>query len=381
MTLNKIVVAPDSFKGSLSSSEVVGICCEAIRDVFPDAEIVGLPIADGGEGTVEVLTDSFGGDLVETEVENPVGKKIVARYLLSSDGREAVMEMAQASGLCLLSPEERDPLLASTYGVGEMIMDAVDRGCRKIFMGIGGSATNDGGMGMLRALGFRFLDKDGKELQGRGMDLEKVVRIDSSDINRGIRGVEFVVACDVDNPLVGERGASFVFAPQKGADHGMVLRLDRGMRNFAEVIKRELGMDVGSMPGVGAAGGLGGAFAAFLGGRLRSGIDMVLDAVGFDEKIKGADLILTGEGSIDRQSLMGKVLSGVLKRAKNQNVPLVAVSGQVKDSEELNKAGFAAVFPIENGPVSLETAMSKPYASTNLKRTIRQILLLLKNTQ
>lgn len=381
MTLNKIVVAPDSFKGSLSSSEVVDICCEAIRDVFQDAEIVGLPIADGGEGTVEVLTDSFGGDRVETEVENPVGKKIVARYLLSSDGREAVMEMAQASGLCLLSPEERDPLLASTYGVGEMIMDAVDRGCRKIFMGIGGSATNDGGMGMLRALGFRFLDKDGKELQGRGMDLEKVVRIDSSDINRGIRGVEFVVACDVDNPLVGERGASFVFAPQKGADHGMVLRLDRGMRNFAEVIKRELGMDVGSMPGAGAAGGLGGAFAAFLGGRLRSGIDMVLDAVGFDEKIKGADLILTGEGSIDRQSLMGKVLSGVLKRAKNQNVPLVVVSGQVKDSEELNMAGFAAVFPIENGPVSLETAMSKPYASTNLKRTIRQILLLLKNTK
>lgn len=381
MTLNKIVVAPDSFKGSLSSSEVVDICCEAIRDVFQDAEIVGLPIADGGEGTVEVLTDSFGGDRVETEVENPVGKKIVARYLLSSDGREAVMEMAQASGLCLLSPEERDPLLASTYGVGEMIMDAVDRGCRKIFMGIGGSATNDGGMGMLRALGFRFFDKDGKELQGRGMDLEKVVRIDSSDINRGIRGVEFVVACDVDNPLVGERGASFVFAPQKGADHSMVLRLDRGMRNFAEVIKRELGMDVGSMPGAGAAGGLGGAFAAFLGGRLRSGIDMVLDAVGFDEKVKGADLILTGEGSIDRQSLMGKVLSGVLKRAKNQNVPLVAVSGQVKDSEELNMAGFAAVFPIENGPVSLETAMSKPYASTNLKRTIRQILLLLKNTK
>lgn len=381
MTFNKIVVAPDSFKGSLSSSEVVDICCEAIRDVFPDAEIVGLPIADGGEGTVEVLTDSFGGDLVETEVENPVGKKIFARYLLSSDGREAVMEMAQASGLCLLSPEERDPLLASTYGVGEMIMDAVDRGCRKIFMGIGGSATNDGGMGMLRALGFRFLDKDGKELQGRGMDLEKVVRIDSSDINRGIRGVEFVVACDVDNPLVGERGASFVFAPQKGADHGMVLRLDRGMRNFAEVIKRELGMDVAAMPGAGAAGGLGGAFAAFLGGRLRSGIDMVLDAVCFDEKIKGADLILTGEGSIDRQSLMGKVLSGVLKRARNHNVPLVAVSGQVKDSEELNMAGFAAVFPIENGSVSLETAMCKPYASTNLKRTIRQILLLLKNTQ
>ncbi len=381
MKLDKIVVAPDSFKGSLSASEVVSLCSEAIRDIFPETEIVDLPLADGGEGTVDVLKNSFGGHLVNLEVEGPLGEKVLARYLLSEDGMEAVMEMAQASGLCLLSPEERDPLLASTYGVGEMIMDAVDRGCRKIFMGIGGSATNDGGMGMLRALGFRFFDKDGKELQGRGMDLEKVVRIDSSDINRGIRGVEFVVACDVDNPLVGERGASFVFAPQKGADHGMVLRLDRGMRNFAEVIKRELGMDVGLMPGAGAAGGLGGAFAAFLGGRLRSGIDMVLDAVGFDEKIKGADLILTGEGSIDRQSLMGKVLSGVLKRAKNQNVPLVAVSGQVKDSEELNMAGFAAVFPIENGPVSLETAMSKPYASTNLKRTIRQILLLLKNTK
>ena len=377
-TLNKIVVAPDSFKGSLSASEAVDLCRDAISEVFPAAEIVGLPLADGGEGTVEVLRNSFGGNIIELEVEGPLGENIVARYLLSSDCRDAVMEMAQAAGLCLLQPDKRNPLLTSTYGVGEMILDAIGRGCRKIFMGIGGSATNDCGMGMLRALGFRFLDKNGNELLGRGKDLECVDKIDSQYVDPKIKDVEFVVACDVDNPLVGEMGASFVFAPQKGADHDTVLRLENGMRNFAGVVKNELGKDVAEMPGAGAAGGLGAAFAAFLGARLQSGIDMVLDAVGFDKKIKDADLILTGEGSIDRQSLMGKVLSGVLKRAKNQNIPVVGVSGQVKDSEELNRAGFAAVFPIESGSVSLETAMSKSYASANLVRTIRQILLLIK---
>lgn len=379
MKLDKIVIAPDSFKGSLSASEVVRLCSEVISDIFPETEIVGLPLADGGEGTVDVLKNSFDGNLIEVKVEGPLGEKITAHYLLSADGKEAVMEMAQAAGLCLLPSDKRNPLLTSTYGVGEMIMDAIGRGCRKIFMGIGGSATNDGGMGMLRALGVRFLDKNGNELRGRGTDLESVVKIDSCDVDPKIKDVEFVVACDVDNPLVGESGASFVFAPQKGADHDTVLRLENGMRNFAGVVKNELGIDIAEMPGAGAAGGLGGAFAAFLGARLQSGIDMVLDAVSFDEKIKGADLILTGEGSVDRQSLMGKVLSGVLKRAKNQNIPVVGVSGQVKDSEELNRAGFAAVFPIESGSVSLETAMSKSYASANLTRTIRQILNLLKN--
>ena len=285
--MNKIVVAPDSFKGSLSASEAVDLCRDAISEVFPAAEIVGLPLADGGEGTVEVLRNSFGGNIIELEVEGPLGENIVARYLLSSDGREAVMEMAQAAGLCLLQPDKRNPLLSSTYGVGEMILDAIGRGCRKIFMGIGGSATNDCGMGMLRALGFRFLDKNGNELLGRGKDLESVDKIDSQYVDPKIKDVEFVVACDVDNPLVGERGASFVFAPQKGADHDTVLRLENGMRNFAGVVKNELGKDVAEMPGAGAAGGLGAAFAAFLGARLQSGIDMVLDAVGFDKKIKG----------------------------------------------------------------------------------------------
>lgn len=376
MMLKKIVVAPDSFKGSLSACEVAGCCTNAISEVNPVCEVVSLPLADGGEGTVDALAESFGGRIIEIEVSGPLGYPVLARYALSGDGREAVMEMAQAAGLYLIDEKDRNPLLTSSFGVGEMIKDAAKRGCRKIYMGIGGSATNDGGMGMLNALGFRFIDKDGNNLYGRGEDLEKLKEIQLEDPDFNLRDVEFVVACDVDNPFIGERGAAYVFAPQKGADPDMVERLDKGMKNFADVVEDQLDVEFRNIPGSGAAGGLGGALYAFLGAKLQSGIDMVLDAIDFDEKIKGADLIISGEGSVDRQSLMGKVPSGVLKRAKVQNLPVVVIAGQVKDSKELNEAGFAAVFPIAAGPVSLQTAMTRSYAAENVYRTIKQVISL-----
>ena len=376
MELRKIVVAPDSFKGCLSAREIAALCETAIKDELPTAETAVCPLADGGEGTVEALEDSFDGIPRTVSVKGPLSGHVDARYLISKDHKVAVMEMAQCAGLCLIGREDRNPMLTSTFGVGEMILDAVSKGCEKIYMGIGGSATNDGGMGMLTALGAEFLDNAGNRLSGIGADLGSVSRIDLSGISEKIRNVEYVVACDVDNPLVGERGASAVFAPQKGADPDMVASLERGMVNYASVIKKEFGKDVAARPGAGAAGGLGCAFSVFLDAELRSGIEMVLDAVDFDDRLDGADLVITGEGSIDRQSLMGKVPSGVLKRASARGVPVVAIAGIVKDYEELNKSGFTCVFPIAGGPETLEKAMERTQASENVVRTVRQIIRL-----
>lgn len=368
----KIVIAPDSFKGSLSAKEVAHTIAKAVLEVCPDAETVEIPLADGGEGLVEVLSEAMDGELTRCRVTDPLGRPIDAEYILG-DG-EAFMEMASPAGLPLLSESERNPLRTSTFGVGEMILHAFDHGARKIYIGLGGSATNDGGMGMLKALGYRLLDTDGKDLKGVGADLEKIVDIDGSEVDSRLENVEFVAACDVDNPFYGPNGAAHVFAPQKGADSEMARILDRGMRSFADVVLRKYGIDLQAIPGAGAAGGLGGAFAALLGAKMQHGIEMVLDAVDFDERIKGADLIITGEGSLDRQSLMGKVLSGVLARAKRLDIPVVAFAGRVADHNALYDAGLLAAIPIIQSPCTLAEAMNPSVARTNLTASVSQTL-------
>lgn len=377
MELRKIVVAPDSFKGSLTAGEVADGCIRAIRRVVPGCECVRLPVADGGEGTVDALASTGGFDYMECRVTGPLGETVLARYALSSDGETAVMEMAQAAGLTLLPEKCRNPLLTTSYGVGEMMLDAIGRGCKKICMGLGGSATNDGGMGMLSALGYRFLDKDGDLLKGTGADLEKVADIDCSSVDNRIKDIEFIAACDVDNPFYGKNGAAFVFAPQKGASEEMVQRLDKGLRNFANVIESLFGIDLGDVAGSGAAGGLGGAFCAFLKAKMMPGIEMVLDAVKFDDCLKNADLVITGEGSIDRQSLMGKVLSGLLEKGKKHGVPVLALGGCLKDEDVIDNAGFCGVFSIMQRVMTLEEAMKPENARHNLETTVNQIMRLL----
>lgn len=378
MEIKKIVIAPDSFKGCLSASDVAECCVAGVREVFPDAEVVALPIADGGEGTADALAESLKGEFVHCQVSDPLGRGVTGRYLIGKDGEAAVIETASAAGLPLLSEEERNPMKTTTFGLGELIMDAAERGCREICVGLGGSATNDGGMGMLAALGVKFLDSSGRELAGRGENLSRVERIVVDNVCNRLKDIKFTVACDVDNPFCGPDGAAFVFAPQKGADPEMVRQLDNGMSHFAEIVRGVTGINVATLPGAGAAGGLGGAFAAFLGGRLVPGIDMVLDVAGFENHLSGADLIITGEGSVDAQSLMGKVVSGVLKRAKVRDVPVAVIAGAVKDVGVLNRAGVCAAFSIQPGVVSLKEAVSPSLARENICRVVCQMMRLIR---
>lgn len=377
--MKKIVIAADSFKGSISSGCFAEVCRQAIATVMPECEVVKIPLGDGGEGTVEALTEALGGQLLTVTVADPLMRPVDAVYGISADGTTAIMEMAQASGLPLLAGDERNPMLTTTYGTGEMIADALGRGCKKILIGIGGSATNDGGMGMLRALGADFLDADAKVIDspGRGCDLAGVASIDLSRLNPLVKTAEIIVACDVDNPFCGPRGAAAIFAPQKGADEAMVGTLDKGMKKFSRVLADLTGIDVAEMPGAGAAGGLGGALAAVLRARLMPGIDMVLDAVGFDGRIAGADLIITGEGRIDSQTLMGKTPFGVLTAAKRRNIPVVALGGSVEYSDQLCNAGYAAILSIQPSPLSLAEALDHETACRNLKNTVIQVVKLL----
>lgn len=373
----KIVIACDSFKGSLTSTEVGEACADGIKSVAPQAETFVVAVGDGGEGTVDALVAGLDGRFVTCEVHGPLGDPVTARYGISGDGRTAIIEMAQASGLPLIPQEKRNPLLTSTFGTGEMIADALRRGCTTVLTGIGGSATNDGGTGMLAALGVKFYDSADKELTPCGGNLECIARIDVSGLMPEARRAQFIVACDVDNPLYGPRGAAYVFAPQKGADPAMVERLDSGLRVYADTVVRSVGRDVAMMPGAGAAGGLGAAFAAFLNASLKPGIEMMLNAISFDETIKGADLVITGEGRLDSQTVMGKTPAGVLNAASRQHIPVVAIGGGVTDSETLLNAGFAAVLPIVPGPVSLSEAMEADNARRNVSRTAQQIMRLL----
>lgn len=372
--MKKVTIAVDSFKGSLSSKEVAESFADGFRTIFSQCEICKVAIADGGEGTVDALVETLGGEYVEVLVSDPLHRPTKARYGIV-EGDTAVIEMAAASGLTLLKQEERNPLLTSTYGTGELILDALNRGCRRFLVGIGGSATNDGGTGMLRALGFCFLDSDGNALQGGGEILERIARIDDSAVCREVRESCFTVACDVTNPLYGERGAAYVYAPQKGADERMVEQLDRGLRNFARVVEEFNGAQIGVLEGAGAAGGLGGGFKALLGAKLERGITMVIQAMHFDKIIEGSDLVVTGEGRIDRQSVMGKAPSGVLAVAKAQNIPTIAIAGGVEWCDELRDCGFSLIEVVTPKGMSLEEAMQPSVARENIRTAAVKIAL------
>lgn len=375
--MRRIVVAADSFKGSLTSLEVAEAFACGFRRVFPLCEVERVAVADGGEGTVEALVGMLDGEYVELQVADPLLRRVQARYGIVNGGRTAVMEMSAASGLPLLTAQERNPLKTTTYGTGEMIADALGRGCREFLIGIGGSATNDAGVGMLRALGFRFLDVEGAELVGGGEILESIKSIDDSGVLPSLRDAEFRVACDVTNPLYGPEGAAYVFAPQKGADEAMVERLDAGLRNFAEVVKRYNGEDIATLRGAGAAGGVGGGLKALLGARLERGVDMVLEAIHFDDIIKECNLVVTGEGRLDNQTMMGKAPCGVLQAAKRQGVPCVAIGGAIEKCEELEQSGFAAMFSVTPEDMPLQQAMQRAVAMANVERAAEQIARLL----
>ena len=369
----KIVIASDSFKESLTSVEVAQAATRGIKAVYPNCEVVAVNVADGGEGTVEAIVDALGGEIICTSVSDPLGRPIQARYGIAS--KKAIIEMAAASGLPLLQPAERNPWMTSTYGTGEMIMDAIQRGCRQFLVGIGGSATNDAGTGMLQALGFKFYDFNGKEITDcRGGRLQDIADLDDTFVSKAVRETQFIVACDVDTPFCGPEGAAPVFAPQKGADTAMVQQLDAGMVSFANVIEDKYHINIVPIAGAGAAGGMGGAFRAFLHATLKRGIDMVLDAIDFNAIIQDADLIITGEGKIDFQTAKGKTAVGVLARAKQQGIPVVAIGGCVEMCESVEQMGFAGVYPILEEKVPLEVAMQPDFAATNVENTIRRII-------
>lgn len=348
----KIIIAIDSFKGCLSSMEANMAAAEGVRDVCPDAEIVQVPVSDGGEGFLEAFRAAIGGELVETVVRDPMMRLIKAEYLLQ--GETAVIEMARASGLTLLTAEERNPLVATSYGTGQLVADAVRRGAKHVLVGLGGSATSDAGKGMLRAL------KDAFAKNGTWDDIED------------LKSVRFTIATDVGNPLCGDNGAAHVFAPQKGATPEMVLLLDGQARKFADVSAKHFGYDRSMMAGAGAAGGLGYAFLEYLNAECKSGIQLLLDTIHFRELVKGADLIITGEGSADRQTLMGKLPMGVLEHA--DNVPVALLSGRISDGDALLHAGFAWVECINPIDMPLEEAMRKEVAQQNIARTAIHIL-------
>lgn len=369
----KIVVACDSFKGSLSSREACEAARKGILRAFPEAEVKVVPVADGGEGTVEALVDILDCQMVPVMVRSPLGNPAEAWYGLSDNGATAIMEMARASGITL-DHGSPNPLRANTCGTGEMIIDALSRGCRTVIMGIGGSATNDAGMGLLSVLGVKFLDSDGCVLFPCGGNLERISSIDLSGMNPLAKEAKFLIACDVDNPLYGPQGAAYVFAPQKGADPDTVESLDRGLRVYAAAVEKATGRNVSRLPGAGAAGGLGACFAAFFNSSLERGSELMLKAVNFRHIIEGADLIITGEGQLDPQTLMGKIPFGVLEAAKERDIPVIALGGAVTDTDMLLCAGFTAAFPVVPGPASLENAMKPEFAAANVARTARMVV-------
>ncbi|MCY8010684.1 glycerate kinase [Bacillus haynesii] len=368
----KIVIAPDSFKESMTSLEAARSIEKGFKAVLSDAEYVNIPVADGGEGTVQALVDATGGDIVHQTVTGPLGKPVKAAYGLLGDGKTAVIEMAEASGLHLVPPGQRNPLLTTTRGTGELILDAAEKGVSTIIIGLGGSATNDGGAGMAAALGAKFLNRDGEEIENGGGALAEIAKIDVSGLNPKLKHIQFEAACDVDNPLTGPRGASAVFGPQKGANSEMTALLDQNLKHYAAAVKAELGCEIDSIPGAGAAGGLGAGLCAFLNAELKSGVDIVLDTLSFSERIKGADLVITGEGKIDCQTVSGKTPAGVAKRARSENIPVIAFAGSLGEGCELvYDIGISALFSIVPGISSLENALAD--GSSNLTRCARNV--------
>ena len=350
--MKKCVVVSDSFKGTVSSREICEIAQRVIPRHFPACEVVCIPVADGGEGTVDCFIQAMGAQRVEVTVTNALGEKSAAAY--ARLGELAIIEMAAAAGLPQVGAL-RCPGTATTYGVGELIAHAAHSGCRKILLGLGGSATNDGGCGCAAALGVRFYDADGQSFVPVGDTLGRIARIDTAEAEALLRSVEITVMCDVTNPLYGPTGAAYVFAPQKGADAEKVKSLDAGLRHFGDVIRSQYGLDVSAMPGAGAAGGMGAGCVALLGGMIQSGIDAVLDVTGFDRQLEGADLVITGEGRIDSQSADGKVVSGVARRTRAKGVPLIAIAGGIADSAgAVYDIGVSAMFSTDRAALPVD---------------------------
>lgn len=376
-----IVVAMDSFKGSLTSAEACEAVMMGILDAYPHVKTRFIPVSDGGDGMLDVLVQATRAQYISLEVHDPLMRPCSARYGLSPDRQTAFIEMATASGLQLVPPSQRNPMLTSTFGAGELILDALKRGCRNFIIGLGGSATNDAGLGLLQALGFRFFDRQHQELGNptepmNGKLMGKIVSIDTSDVHRAVWEAHFRLACDVQAPFYGPNGAAYIFAPQKGADSTMVKILDQHLRHFAAVIRKETGKDITAIPGAGAAGGMAGGIMAFLNASIESGTTAVLNAIHFKEQIAHADLIITGEGKSDRQTLMGKIPSGILKEALLQNIPTILLSGSIEDIDALNKAGFLGVFSTTPAPMTLAKAMCPDTARVNVRQTARQIIRL-----
>ena len=356
----KVVIAPQSFKGSISALDAARAMEEGVLRVVPDAGTVLVPVADGGDGTLETLVDATGGEIRSTTVTGPIGKPVTAGWGALGDGQTAVIEMARTSGLAMLSLAERDPLRATTYGLGEVLREALDAGFRSFIVGIGGSATNDGGAGMAQALGVRLLDETGNDLPPGGAALADLRRIDVSGLDDRVMEARFSVACDVSNPLTGPEGASAVYGPQKGATPELVEQLDAALKNFAKVVERDTGTSIDAVRGSGAAGGLGGGMMAFLGGSLRAGVDIVLDHVGLDGKLEGADLVITGEGRIDFQTVYNKAPVGVARRAKRRGIPVLAVCGSLgKGFEDVHAEGIDAAVSILTAPMTLDEASAR----------------------
>ncbi len=356
----KIVIAPDSFKGSLSAGEVAEAIEEGVRRVFPQAEVEKVPLADGGEGTVIALVEATGGKIEKAEVTGPLGEKVKAHYGILGEEKIAVIEMAAASGLPLVPQEKRDPSRTTTYGTGELIKAALQEGSREFIIGIGGSATTDGGAGMAQALGAKLLDRRGEDIGFGGGELGRLQRIDIAHLDRRLRKSKVTIASDVDNPLCGDRGAARVYGPQKGASPEMIEKLDQALQHFAKILKRDLGKEVADIPGAGAAGGLGAGLIAFLGATLRSGVDIIIEVVELEKKILDADLIITGEGKMDKQTIYGKTPYGVAKLAGKHKKRLIGICGMLGEGAEiLYRYGFQALFPNLKDSMSVEEAMKR----------------------
>ena len=374
----KVVIAIDSLKGSLSSMEAGMAIKDGILAAKPDAEVIVKPLADGGEGTTDALIEGMNGERIDLTVTGPMHTPVDAYYGYLKDTNTAVMEMASAAGITLVPDSEKNPLLATSYGVGEMINDAIQRGCRNFIIGIGGSVTNDGGIGMLKALGVRFLDENDEDAGEGGQALAKVARIDVSGMNPLLKECHIQVACDVNNPLCGENGSTYVYGPQKGVTEDMKKTLDEAMAHFARVTSETLENDYLNTPGAGAAGGLGYAFLAYTGAALTPGIELILDAVGLEEELSSADVVVTGEGRLDFQTAMGKAPVGVARLVKKYNAKVIAFAGSVtKEATACNKEGIDAFFPILRSVCTLAEAMDPVAARNNMTATVEQVFRLL----
>lgn len=360
----KILIAPDSFKDSISSIDFCIAATKGIKDLYPAIECLSFPLADGGEGTAQILTNHFKGVFQTITVQNPTFSPIEAQYGISSDKKLAFIDMAVASGLELLTPEKRNCYTTTTYGTGELIKDAIEKGVQTIILGIGSSATNDAGIGMAAALGYRFLDQNDDPVIPIGEYLRKIKKIDTSQVHSQLEKVNFIVACDVDNPLYGPNGAAYVYGPQKGADSEEIEFLDKGLQNFSEIVKRDMGKEIAEIPGAGAAGGMGAGTMVFLDAELKKGAHLVMDLMQFEQELANADLVITGEGKIDAQTLSGKVVKSIVEKVQQHEIPVVAFCGKLEASNiQIQELGLDYALSVIDGPCTLETALGNARAN------------------